>query len=106
LAFLARAGLRLQGVAQEVLSSERAVIAIRPDDIAIGLAERTIGEAPPRNVIFGQAEIVEYCGRDYLVDVLTESGALLHARTSRRVAAGEWLRLQVSPDRVLTFSPE
>jgi putative spermidine/putrescine transport system ATP-binding protein len=105
-AFLARPGLRLQGVAQEVLSSERAVVAIRPDDIAIGLAERTIDEAPPRNVIFGQAEIVEYCGRDYLVDVLTESGALLRARTPRRVATGERLRLQVSPDRVLTFSPE
>jgi len=106
LAFLARPGLQLQGIAQEVLTSKRAVVAIHPDDIAISQAERGINEAPHRNVIFGQAEIVEYCGRDYLVDVLSEPGLLLHARTPRRVATGEWLRLEISPDRVLAFSPE
>ena len=106
LAFLARPGLLLQGIAQEVLTSKRAVAAIRPDDIAISQAERRFNEAPQRNVIFGQAEIVEYCGRDYQVDVLSEPGLLLHARTPRRVATGDWLRLEISPDRVLAFSPE
>jgi putative spermidine/putrescine transport system ATP-binding protein len=106
LAFLARPGLELQGVPQEVLTSKRAVVAIRPDDIAISQAEKAVSEAPQRNVIFGQAEIVEYCGRDYLVDVLSEPGLLLHARTSRRVSTGDWLRLEISPDRVLTFSLE
>jgi putative spermidine/putrescine transport system ATP-binding protein len=105
-AFLSSPGLQLQGVAQEVLTSKRAVVAIRPDDIAVGRAERSINEATPRNAILGQAEIVEYCGRDYLVDVLTESGVLLHARTPQRIATGDWLRLEISPDRVLTFSPE
>jgi putative spermidine/putrescine transport system ATP-binding protein len=106
LAFLSNPGLQLQGVAQELLTSKRAVVAIRPDDIAVGLAEKSSNEATWRNAILGQAEIVEYCGRDYLVDVLTESGVLLHARTPQRVATGDWLRLEVSPDRVLTFSPE
>jgi putative spermidine/putrescine transport system ATP-binding protein len=106
LAFLARPGLQLQGIAQEVLTSKKAVVAIRPDDIAISQAERRVNEAPQRNVILGQAEIVEYCGRDYLVDVSSEPGLLLHARTPRRVATGDWLRLEISPDRVLTFSPE
>jgi putative spermidine/putrescine transport system ATP-binding protein len=106
LAFLAIPGLQLEGVAQEVLNSKRVVVAIRPDDIAISQAERRVNDTPQRNVIFGQAEIVEYCGRDYLVDVLSEPGLLLHARTPRRVATGDWLRLEISPDRVLTFSPE
>ena len=106
LAFLARPGLQLQGIAQEVLTSKKAVVAIRPDDIAISQAERRVNEAPQRNVILGQAELVEYCGRDYLVDVSSEPGLLLHARTPRRVATGDWLRLEIAPDRVLTFSPE
>ena len=104
-AFLAGPGLQLQGMVQEYLTSKRAVIAIRPDDIAIELAQRKINEVPPRNVIYGQAEIVEYCGRDYLVDVLAESGVLLHARTPRRIVTGDRLRLAVPPERVLTFSP-
>jgi putative spermidine/putrescine transport system ATP-binding protein len=104
-AFLAGPGLQLQGIAQELLTSKRAVIAIRPDDFAIELAQGKINEMYPRNVIFGQAEIVEYCGRDYLVDVLAESGVLLHARTPTRIVTGDRLRLAVSPERVLTFSP-
>ena len=104
-AFLAGSGLQLQGIAQEYLTSKRAVIAIRPDDIAIELAQRKINEVHPRNVIFGQAELVEYCGRDYLVDVLAESGVLLHARTPRRIVTGDRLKLAVSPERVLAFSP-
>jgi putative spermidine/putrescine transport system ATP-binding protein len=106
LAFLSNPGFQLQGVAQEVLTSKRALVAIRPDDIAVGRAEKSSNEATRRNAILGQAEIVEYCGRDYLVDVLTESGVLLHARTPQRIVTGDWLRLEVSPDRVLTFSPE
>jgi putative spermidine/putrescine transport system ATP-binding protein len=105
-AFLSKPGLLLQGVSQELLSSKHALVAIRPDDLAIDLADRTMNEPTALNVIFGQAEIVEYCGRDYLVDVVTEAGLLLHARTPRRVAAGDWVRLQVSPDRVLTYPPE
>jgi putative spermidine/putrescine transport system ATP-binding protein len=104
--FLTGPGLQLQGVAQEILTSKRAVVAIRPDDLTIGQADRKREESTSRNVIFGQAELVEYCGRDYLVDVLTEPGLLVHARTPRRVSVGDWLRLQVPPDRVLTFAPE
>jgi putative spermidine/putrescine transport system ATP-binding protein len=50
--------------------------------------------------------MVEYCGRDYLVDVLTSSGLLLHVRTQKRVTAGERLRLALPPERVLVFPPE
>jgi putative spermidine/putrescine transport system ATP-binding protein len=105
-AFLAGFGIRLEGVACEHLSARRAVTAIRPDDIVVGPDETGPGLTAAPNVIFGQAEIVEYCGRDYLVDVSTSAGLLLHVRTPTRVAPGESLRLDVPAERVLVFSPE
>ena len=105
-AFLAGSGIQMEGVAQESLSSQRAVIAIRPDDIGVDASANNVMHVAARNVILGQAEIVEYGGRDYLVDVSTESGLLFHARTQRRVATGERLRLTIPTERVLVFSPE
>ncbi|HET9375996.1 MAG TPA: ABC transporter ATP-binding protein [Chthoniobacterales bacterium] len=105
-AFLAGSGIQMEGVAQESLSSQRAVIAIRPDDIVVDASANNVMHVAARNVILGQAEIVEYGGRDYLVDVSTESGLLFHARTQRRVATGERLRLTIPTERVLVFSPE
>jgi putative spermidine/putrescine transport system ATP-binding protein len=104
--FLVGTGIQLEGVAQERLTSGRAVVAIRPEDFLVGTAEIASGLLNTPNVILGQAEIVEYCGRDYLVDVSTASGLLLHVRTPRRVVPGENLRLDVPAERVLAFSPE
>ena len=101
---VAGSDIRLAGVARERLTTKRAVAVIRPDDILVGTPE--MSPVDVRNIVFGQAEIVEYCGRDYLVDVLTSSGLLLHVRTPRRVAPGEKLRLDVPSERVLVFSPE
>jgi putative spermidine/putrescine transport system ATP-binding protein len=101
---VAGSDIRLAGVARERLTTKRAVAVIRPDDILVGTPE--MSPVDVRNIVFGQAEIVEYCGRDYLVDVLTSSGLQLHVRTLRRVAPGEKLRLDVPADRVLVFSPE
>ncbi|MBV8278636.1 MAG: ABC transporter ATP-binding protein [Verrucomicrobia bacterium] len=96
----------LEGIAREPLTTRRPVAVIRPDDFLVGAPEMSTGSLNMRNVICGQAEIVEYCGRDYLVDVLTSSGLLLHVRTPRRVVAGERLRLEVPTERVLVFFPE
>jgi putative spermidine/putrescine transport system ATP-binding protein len=101
---LAGPGIRLEGIVQERLTSQRAVVAVRPDDIAVRPGEASPSEISPWNVIAGQAEIVEYCGRDYQVDISTEAGLLLHARTARRVVPGERLRLQVPTERVLVFA--
>ncbi len=105
-AFLEGSGIQMEGVAQEGLSSRRAVIAVRPDDIVVDASANNVMHVAARNVILGQAEIVESGGRDYLVDVSTESGLLFHARTPRRVPAGERLRLTIPTERVLVFSPE
>ena len=70
-AWLAGPGIRLEGVVQEHLTTQRAIVAIRPDDIAVSLAGTSSSEVDPRNVLIGQAEIVEYCGRDYQVEMST-----------------------------------
>ena len=104
--FLAKAGIRLEGIAQEPVTTGRAIAAIRPDDIQADAPEISSGSVDAGNVLLGQAEIVEYCGRDYLVDVLTSSGLLLHVRTQKRVVTGEKLRLALPAERVLVFPPE
>ena len=103
-AWLAGPGIRLEGVVQEHLTTQRAIVAIRPDDIAVRPAGTTSSEVDSRNVLVGQAEIVEYCGRDYQVDISAEAGLLLHARTARRVVPGEGLRLEVPVERALVFA--
>jgi putative spermidine/putrescine transport system ATP-binding protein len=104
--FLAKAGIRLEGVAQAPVTTGRAIAAIRPDDIQVDTPEMSSGSVDAGNVLLGQAEIVEYCGRDYLVDVLTSFGLLLHVRTQKRVVAGDRLRLALPAERVLVFPPE
>ena len=99
-------GMRLEGVAQEPLTTGRAVAAIRPDDVQVDAPEMSQGSVDVGNAFSGQAEIVEYCGRDYLVDVVTSAGLLLHVRTQKRVVAGERLRLAIPAERVLVFPPE
>jgi putative spermidine/putrescine transport system ATP-binding protein len=102
--FLAGPDFRLEGISCAELADRRAFAAIRPDDFLVTTNEvgsRSIGA---RNRILGQAEIVEYCGRDYLVDVATSSGLLLHARTQRRVEPGARVHLEVPAERVLAFS--
>jgi putative spermidine/putrescine transport system ATP-binding protein len=99
-------GMRLEGVAQEPLTTGRAVAAIRPDDVQVDAPEMSQGSVDVGNALSGQAEIVEYCGRDYLVDVVTSAGLLLHVRTQKRVVAGERLRLAIPAERVLVFPPE
>ncbi|HUI16746.1 MAG TPA: ABC transporter ATP-binding protein [Alphaproteobacteria bacterium] len=87
-------GLSLVGTSQGALRSADAVAAIRPDDLALG-------EGP--NAIEGRAELVEYCGRDYLVDFVTAGGQRLHARCATRINPGEAFRCHVPPERVLVY---
>jgi putative spermidine/putrescine transport system ATP-binding protein len=93
-----RAGdLRLRGTAQAPISGDSAVIAVRPEDIALGHAGA--------NVLSGTVDQVEYCGRDYLVDVITSAGTF-YLRTERRVAPDETVDLSIAPQRMLVFPAE
>ncbi|HLI14202.1 MAG TPA: ABC transporter ATP-binding protein [Alphaproteobacteria bacterium] len=87
--------LGLVSAAQGIVASGRATLAIRPEDI-------DLGDGP--NAIDGRAETVEYCGRDYVIDLVTAAGLRLHARSAQRVQPGDLLRCHVDPDRVLVFA--
>jgi putative spermidine/putrescine transport system ATP-binding protein len=96
IATLAGPGMALRGRRQGEVGIGRATAAIRPDDL---MPSGTDGEG-----IAGRVETVEYCGRDYLVDIMTESGLLLHARSPQRVSPGEVLRCNAAPDSILVFA--
>jgi putative spermidine/putrescine transport system ATP-binding protein len=102
--FLAGPDFRLEGISGPELAGRRAFAAIRPDDFLVTTDEVGSCSTGARNRILGQVEIVEYCGRDYLVDVAAASGLLLHARTQRRVQPGARVHLEVPAERVLAFS--
>jgi putative spermidine/putrescine transport system ATP-binding protein len=95
---LARDGVRMVGTRKQPLGSGRAFVAMRPEEIVVG-------EAPDElNAIAGRVDIVEYGGRDSLVDVVIGDGTRLHVRTHVPLAVGETVRLHVSPERALVYS--
>jgi len=55
------------------------------------------------NTIVGRVENVEYCGRDSLIDIVTASGVLLHARAARPAALGDEVRVHVPVERALVY---
>jgi putative spermidine/putrescine transport system ATP-binding protein len=89
-------GITLRGLCQGNIAG-RAAVAIRPDDLML--------DGGGEGGIAGRVETVEYCGRDYLVDLVTESGIVLHARSLERVATGDVLRCHADPERVLIYPP-
>jgi putative spermidine/putrescine transport system ATP-binding protein len=88
-------GIALRGTARSEVGARRAVVAIRPDDLELADGE---GEG-----IKGRVETVEYCGRDYLIDLIAEGGTRLHARSPSRANQGEIRRCVAPADRVLVF---
>jgi len=94
---LAGSDIKLTGTRKQPLAGGRACVAIRPEEL-------TLGDGPSGvNTIAGRVENVEYCGRDSLVDIVTASGALLHARSARPVALGENVRVHVPAERALVY---
>ena len=93
-ASLVAAGVRLEGTRQADLPAGPVAIAVRPEEIALG--------EDGANAVTGRVDQVEYCGRDFLVDVVTPAGTF-YLRTERRVEPGETVRLALPPERVLVF---
>ena len=89
-------GLHLRGSVRETLAGRRAVAAVRPEDFL--LAADAEGGTPVT------VEIVEYQGREFLIEGKTSSGRGVIFRTDRRCAAGETVTLTVAPERVLVFA--
>jgi putative spermidine/putrescine transport system ATP-binding protein len=93
---LARDGMRIIGTRQQPLAKQ-AYVAMRPEEIVV--TERPDGV----NTLVGRVDVVEYGGRDSLVDVVTSDGTRLHVRTPVPVAVGDSLRLHLPPERALVY---
>src|SRR5438876_8256890 len=92
-------GIELVGVNRENLSGGSAVAAIRPEDF-------TLAETDAENAVAAVVEIVEYHGREQVVEARLPGGQELHLRTTGRLAPGDEVRLTVPPERVLVFAAE
>ncbi|MFC0115977.1 ABC transporter ATP-binding protein [Kibdelosporangium aridum] len=66
----------------------------RPEDLRVGV---------PQNAIEVTVEVVEYHGRQFLLEVRTESGLALHAVSPEALAPGDKVKVGVAPDRLLVF---
>src|SRR3954463_1587230 len=92
------AGIAFDGTAQQAIAPGPVTVALRPDDVEPG--------GTGANAIEARVEIVEYCGRDWLVDLVLPDGRTVYARSTRKVAPGACVRCAVAPERVLVFPRE
>jgi putative spermidine/putrescine transport system ATP-binding protein len=72
----------------------QAVVAIRPDHL----------HATADGPIAATVEIAEYHGRDFYAVARTADGSELYFRSDARIAAGEQVRLNASPEHVLVYA--
>jgi putative spermidine/putrescine transport system ATP-binding protein len=85
-------GARIEGLAHVALEGASAVAAVRPDDLEVA-----------QNGVPATVELSEYRGRHFFGQAKGPGGAELFFRASRRLAAGESVRLAASPEKVLIF---
>jgi putative spermidine/putrescine transport system ATP-binding protein len=85
-------GGRLIGTPFEAVGGQ-VVVAIRPDDL----------KPSPDGPVSAKVEIAEYHGRDFYAVARTEDGTDLYFRSDQRVSAGEVVRLNAAPSRVLVY---
>ncbi len=86
-------GARLIGTPFEAVGGQ-VIVAIRPDDL------RPTAGGP----ISAKVEIAEYHGRDFYAVARTADGTDLYFRCEQRVRAGDVVRLDASPSRVLVYA--
>jgi putative spermidine/putrescine transport system ATP-binding protein len=89
-----RGPLRLQGRPNGVISGP-VTVAIRPEDFVVGGSE---------NATEATVGVVEYHGRELLVEADLAGGGTVHFRTPDRLAPGEPVQLGVPPERVLAYA--
>ena len=89
-------GVQLTGSTFGPLEAKVAVAAIRPEDIVV--------DGPPPNRIEVTAEVVEYHGREVLVEARMSGGQALYFRTEKRLAPGDKATVAVPPERVLIYA--
>jgi putative spermidine/putrescine transport system ATP-binding protein len=73
-----------------------AVAMCRPEDLRVGVTQ---------NEIEVVVEVVEYHGRQFLLEVRTASELKLHAVSAEPHQPGDKVRIGIAPDRLLVFEP-
>jgi putative spermidine/putrescine transport system ATP-binding protein len=91
--------MKLTGLAKQPIKGKRAAVAIRPEEIEVG-------NGAAENVIAGRVDHVEYGGRDALLDIVTASGVLLHARGAVTIKRGDSVSVHVPVERTLIYPAE
>ncbi len=94
---LAGRSLALTGIRKQPLTAKRAMVAMRPEELAV--SDRPAAE----NSIAGRVDNVEYSGRDALLDVVSEAGTRLHVRGPVGVRVGDAVHVHVPPERALVY---
>ncbi len=94
-AVLTAEGVRLAGRTFGSLETKQAVAAIRPEDVIV--------DGPPPNRVDVTVEVVEYHGREVLVESRLPGGEALYFRTEKRLAPGDKATVSVPPERVLVY---
>jgi putative spermidine/putrescine transport system ATP-binding protein len=96
-------GLELTGPADPELAGAAAVVvAVRPEDIRIGTA---LGSDADNRVEL-TVEVVEYGGREYAVEAVSQEGLRVNLLSTLPLAIGERIHASVPVERVRLFRPE
>jgi putative spermidine/putrescine transport system ATP-binding protein len=94
-AVLTAEGVRITGRTFGPLETKQAVAAIRPEDIVV--------DGPGPNRVDVSVEVVEYHGREVLVEARMPGGSALYIRTDKRLAPGDKATVSVPAERVLVY---
>ncbi|MCC7039872.1 MAG: ABC transporter ATP-binding protein [Burkholderiales bacterium] len=90
-------GIELAARVRQPPTGKRAMVAIRPEELAV-----IDGPAGP-NTVAGQVVNVEYAGRDALVDVATAGGIVLHVRGPVTLRRGDAVHVHLPAERALVY---
>jgi putative spermidine/putrescine transport system ATP-binding protein len=87
-------GLRLRGTAVgEIRQGDEVIAAVRPENLRIDSSEG----------VAATVEVVQYQGRELVIEARTEQGIQLHVRTTHRPAPGDQVTVAVEPAALLVF---
>jgi putative spermidine/putrescine transport system ATP-binding protein len=89
-------GLRASGRVSGVGSSGPVTLAIRPDDLVVG--------GPGENAFEITVDAVEFRGRSFVLEGLTDTGQRLRGTSAAAVPIGDAVTLRAPSDRVLLFT--
>jgi len=87
---------KLTGIQRQPVAGNRGAVAIRPEEVVVAS-----GGGP--NTISGRIDNVEYGGRDALLDIVTPSGTVLHARGPVTLRRGESVSVHIPVERALVY---